>query len=136
MEIRALSSEEQKALEDGLSLAAKIIDGETPLSVDQVQEVYNILQAKHSDFAEGVIAVGLALGQLIVEISDYEWVRVTDEYGEETALSPPGIQFACHPISMIQKRISRNEAVKIEHLRDESIRALAERTASGDCDRR
>lgn len=136
MEIRALSSEERKALEDGLSLVAKIADAETPLSVDHVQEVCNVLQTKHSDFPEGVIAVGLALGQLIVEISDYEWVRVIDEYGEETALSPPGGQFACHPISMVQKRINQNELVDIAHLRDESIRVLAERSAGGDYDRR
>ena len=136
MEIRALSPDERKALEDGLSLAAKLVDAEPPLSADQVQDVCNVLQTKHSDFAEGVIAVGLALGQLIVEISDYEWVRVIDEFGEETALSPPSVQFACHPISMIQKRISRNESVNIAHLRDESVRVLAERNADGDYDRR
>lgn len=42
---------------------------------------------------------------MIAAVTDYEWGRVSDEYGEETALSPPGLSVVCYAISMLEKRI-------------------------------
>jgi len=73
---------------------------------------------------------------MIAERTGWEWVRVTDEYGAETSLSPPGYMIACHPISMIQKRIAANEPVDLAELRDETIDVIERRIAEGYADER
>lgn len=132
MIIRKLSDDERSALEEGLALAAKLVDGEPPLSTVQVQELYNALLTDHPGYAEGVIVAGLAFGELIAVEGGYEWVRVGDEYGEETMLSPCGTQIVCAPISMIQKRIAASEAINIAELRDETIKMLQRQIDGGD----
>ena len=136
MKIRALSDEEASALANGLALAAKLVDGTVPLSTDQVQELYDALREVDLEFAEGRIALGLAFGETIVAKAGYEWVRVSDQFGEETSLSPHGIQLACHPITMLQKRLDRGEVVDIAELRDETIKTIETGLASGDYDKR
>lgn len=124
MNIRELTQEERDALEQGLDLAAKLVDGSRPLSAESVQELYEALLKRQGDFSEGVIAAGLSFGQLIADRAGYEWVRVSDEYGDETCLSPIGVQVMCAPISMIQKRMSQESRVNIPELRDETIQAI------------
>jgi hypothetical protein len=57
---------------------------------------------------------------------------VIDDNGEETCLSPLGKMIYCAPISMIQKRVRRNEALDIEVLVEETIRTVAAREQSGE----
>ncbi|MEL6361826.1 MAG: DUF3806 domain-containing protein [Pseudomonadota bacterium] len=136
MEIRPLNEEEHSALNDGLKLAARYVDDELPLSLDQVQSLYDVICQNHSENLEAQIAVGLAFGQTIASVTDYEWVRVKDEYGEETALSPAGLKAACHPISILQKRIAKKEQVNLGELRDGVIRIIESRRAEGAFDHR
>ncbi len=132
MEIRELNSEEVAALKQGLSLAAKLLGQPLPLTVNAVQELYDLLRQSDSDFAEAGIALGLSFGQLIADEVGYEWVRVCDEYGEETCLSPIGARLICAPISMIQKRLESGEIVNLVELRDETIRVISSRAKSGE----
>lgn len=124
MQIRPLNDEEVNALNEGLKLAAHLVSSALPLSMAEVQSLYDAIRNNHHDNTDAQIALGLAFGELITENTDYKWVRVHDEYGEETALSPPGVQVACHPISMLQKRVSKKEDVNIEELRDGTIKSV------------
>ena len=132
MEIRDLDASERAAHVDGLKLAAKLLDTSLPLSSSSVQELYEALNNRGNDYPEGAIACGLAFGQLIVEETGFDWVRVSDEYGDETCVSPSGAKLICSPISMIQKRLSRGERLDLEGLKNKVIAALAAKLDSGD----
>ena len=136
MEIRLLTAQEKSAVTDGLKLAAMWAATELPLSTAQVQDLFDAVRKDHADNATAQIAVGLAFGETIACETGYEWVRVTDEYGEETALAPKGIEVSCHPIRMLQKCISRGEPTNIVELRDATIKNVEEMIASGNYRRR
>jgi len=122
--IRPLSETEQSALYDGLDVASKIIDKPRPLTSDNIQELYDFFIRTENDFSEGIIALGLSFGQLFIEEAGYEWVRVHDEYGEETCVAPKSININCSPISMIQKRLSAKEHIDINSLYDETVKTI------------
>jgi len=117
VKIRKLSSDEIVALNDGLALAGKLLNKRLPLSVSDVQNLYDYFVSSGSEFQEGSIGLGLSFGQLIVDSGKFEWVRVEDKYGEETVVSPIGSMTICAPISIIQKRIERKEDINIESLK-------------------
>lgn len=131
MNIEPLTNEEEEAREEALQLAAQYLASPLPLTIDKVQELYDVVLDEFPENSKASIAVGIAFGEAIAEKSGYEWVRVTDEYGAETALAPAGIAVACHPISMIQKRIDANESVKLAELRDETIKVIEDRISLG-----
>ncbi|MDZ7628569.1 MAG: DUF3806 domain-containing protein [Parvularculaceae bacterium] len=93
--------------------------------------LYDAIRTDHPDNVEALVAVGLAFGETIAQKAGFEWVRVKNEYGEETALAPKGIEVACHPISMLQKRIAVREPVAITELRDATIKIVEELASSG-----
>lgn len=78
-----------------------------------------------------MIATGIAFGELISRKAGYDWVRVIDEWGSETCLSPKGWDGTCHPISMIQKRTARREDIDMGELRDDTIRTVQKRIDAG-----
>jgi hypothetical protein len=63
----------------------------------------------------------LAFGDELLKHGEFEWVRVTDDYGEETCVAIRGLSVYCSPISMIQKRISRGELPDFVELRKATI---------------
>lgn len=99
--------------------------------MEKVQELYQVVAENFRDYDTAQIAVGIAFGEMIAEKTGWEWVRVTDEYGAETSLSPSGYTIACHPISMIQKRIAAYEPVDLTELRDETVDVIERRIAEG-----
>jgi hypothetical protein len=131
LQIRPLTAEEEEAREAALQMAARLVGATPPHTVEQVDELYKVLRDEYPNFLEGQIAVGVAFGELIAAKSDYEWIRVTDEYGSETALAPRGVQGACHPISMMQKRIDERADIDIGRTRDATIEIIEERIRSG-----
>jgi uncharacterized protein DUF3806 len=131
LEIRALTIEEEEARREALQMAARLVGGTPPLTVREVGELYIVLRDQYPDFLEGQIAVGIAFGELIAANSGYEWIRVTDEHGSETALSPPGLQGCCHPISMMQKRIKERADIDIAQTINATIQVIEERVRSG-----
>lgn len=131
MDIRPLSDDEEVFRQQALALAAQYLDSASPLSMKKVQELYQVVAKNFRDYDKAQIAVGIAFGETIAEKAGWEWVRVTDEYGAETSLSPPGYTIACHPISMIQKRIAAYEEVDLAELRAETIDVIERRIAEG-----
>lgn len=132
MQIRSLNADEVLALQQALELAARLVDRTLPLQIEAVQELYNALADGEADLAEANIALGLSFGQLIADEAGYEWVRVSDEYGEETCLSPIGVQLICAPISMIQKRLQSGDHPDLAELRDETISVISSRIELGE----
>lgn len=126
--LRPLASDEVAARDAGLDLAARLINASRPLRLDQVQALYDaILGGRVDGGGDASIAVGLAFGEQIVSTAAFEWMRVSDEYGDETCVSPPGKEIFCAPISMIQKRLKRREAIDVARLRDEMIEVIQRR---------
>lgn len=130
MQIRPLADDEIKARDAGLEMAARLVGEPRPLSLAHVQALYDVLLVEEGG-TEALIALGLAFGEQVAAASDFEWVRVSDEYGDETCLAPPRKQIFCAPISMIQKRIGRQERLDIAVLRDETIATVRKRIAEG-----
>lgn len=131
IQVRPLSGAERDALQQGLDMAARLLDLPRPLSASDVQMLYDIIRDAHRDADEAIIALGLAFGQLIADAADFEWLRVQDEYGEETALARKGFAAYCHPISMMQKRIEHGQQENLSELRDTTIRMIQDRVENG-----
>ncbi len=124
MEISALNSEQRNALNDGLNFAARIAGKVRPINSETVQKLYDDFLNENVTNTEAIISLGLSFGQLFVEKNEFEWVRVSDEYGEETVVSPKGWRTICSPISMIQKRLERNEHVDICDLYENTVSSI------------
>ncbi len=131
MNIRGLTAEQAQALNEAIALAAEYLAADPPFSVAQVQELFNAVVRDHPENVKAQIALGAAFGELIVSQANYEWVRVSDEYGEETALCHRETAVTCFPISMLQKRISKREEVDLVELCDATIAVVAEAVATG-----
>lgn len=112
---RALTRDEQRAMEQALVLAARIA-GTSSLGFPELQSLYDrmLMQSDRDD--EEVIALGMAFGAAINEWAGFDWVRVSDEWGDETCVGPPHKTTHCAPISMIQKRLNRQEEVDLQEL--------------------
>jgi hypothetical protein len=114
-EYRTLNTEELNALEQGLALAASMAGMASELSMQQVQSLYDkALRKKPSD--DELIAIGLAFGQQIIAKTGFAWVRISDQWGDETCVGPVGRSLHCAPISMIQKRLDRRDREDLETL--------------------
>lgn len=124
---RALNDEERAALEDGLLLASKLAAVENlagigaALSMAHVQALYDKALAKKIQNDAVLTAIGLAFGQQIIAQSGFEWVHLSDEYGAETVVGPAGKSINCAPISMVKKRLEREEDVDLQWLATEII---------------
>jgi hypothetical protein len=130
--IKPLSDEELAARDAALEMAAQLVGSELPLDADQVQALYDaLLQADVLGDSELAIAGGMAFGDLFVAGGIFEWVRVSDEYGEETCVAYRGKSIFLSPISMIQKRLNRQEQLSIAALRDDTAHTIETRIAEG-----
>ncbi len=58
-------------------------------------------------------ALGVTLGDLIVQQSPMEWVQVSDQYGTDPALAVPRTSLLMFPLTMISKRIESGESVDV-----------------------
>jgi len=109
MNHRALTDDERAAMEQALQLAARTIGRPLPLSFEHVQGFYDALLGQAKPNEDEVIALGIAYGAAINESAQFDWVRVSDLWGDETCVGPPHKTIHCAPISMVQKRILRGE---------------------------
>lgn len=131
MLIRSLNPAEAQALQDGLALASRLIGKTPPFSGAQVQALYDAILEDGEGQEATRIALGLAFGEMIVGMGCADWVRIADEYGEETGLRHKKATVVCHPISMIDKRISGREPVDVVKLCSDTIKALEDMVTSG-----
>jgi len=123
-EIRPLTVAEVEALEAGLNLASRLADAPRPLRSDQIEALYNLIYGSDARKTDHIIAVGLAFGDDLLRHGAFEWVRVIDDYGDETCVAIPGLSVYCAPISMIQKRLSRGELPGFVELRKATISSM------------
>ncbi|MDF2232602.1 DUF3806 domain-containing protein [Albimonas sp. CAU 1670] len=61
-------------------------------------------------------AMGIGLGDALVQALGLEWATVEDAYGSDPALIRPGLSLVVHPPTMISKRIERGETVDVHVL--------------------
>lgn len=126
MTARTLTASEAEELEAGLVFAAQILRTERPLSLDQVQSLYDAFLQEGIDDRDAVTALGMSFGECIIASGPFEWLRVIDdEYGDETSIGVLGAAIYLHPISMLQKRLEEQEKIEIEQLCDDSLTQLA-----------
>ena len=116
IEFKKLSTDEKNNLVRTLSYSARIAGKDGALSISDVNSLYASFIEEQIQDAGARIALGIAFGQLFADRGDFEWVRVSDEYGEETALAVVGKKITIFPISMIQKRLENRDKLNIESL--------------------
>ncbi len=132
MKISGLTVEQAQAVAEAIALAADYLETDPPFSPVEVQRLYDAVARDRSDQVEARIAVGMAFGEMIVDKAGYQWVRVSDEYGEETALCHRAAAVTRFPVSMLQKRLSRREEVDLVELRDSTIAVVEDAVADGN----
>ncbi len=128
---RALNAEERDALEQGLALASRLAFLSRPLTMVDVQKLYDDALREKRIGDEALIAIGLAFGQQIINQTGFDWVRVSDQWGDETCVGPAGKSLNCAPISMIQKRLDRDEAIDLATLAATISRSMNESIERG-----
>lgn len=61
-------------------------------------------------------SLGITLGDALAQELKMDWVIVEDEYGRDPALRFPGTTVLAFPLTMISKRIERDERVVVVEL--------------------
>ena len=133
--LRALSTDDLGALEAGLDFAARIADAPRPLDIANVQRLYDDYLNEQITDEDAIISLGLAFGDEVRRHGNFVWARVVDKYGDETCVAAPKHEVHSAPISMIQKRLRRQERIDLKHLRDATIAVMEERILSGAAER-
>lgn len=62
--------------------------------------------------------LGVALGDALAQALGMDWVTIEDRYGRDSALRFPGTTVLAFPLTMISKRIERDEKVTVAELFD------------------
>ena len=70
-------------------------------------------------------SLGVALGDVLATELPLHWVMVTDEYGTDPTLRFKETTFQINALTMISKRIERDEAVDVSRLLDITREQLA-----------
>lgn len=134
MEIRALNDEEQDALKSGRHFFHKLcvqlkMD---PQNLASLQQLFDEAVAGQLPVREAILSLGIAFGDHIAAEYPLEWVRVSDEYGEETVLARKSSQLIIAPISVIQKRIDSREMWDLSELAERLAALIEGKFESGD----
>lgn len=74
--------------------------------------------------------LGVAFGDALAQELGMRWVAVNDEYGRDPALELPETSVVIFPLTMISKRIERDEEVDVFRI-FESVCAKVREVASG-----
>jgi len=136
MKIKSLNAAEIAACEEPLNVFSDEVGQSRPIGLSVLQSFYDITLTHHQDNEDLKLVIGLAFGDYIASREGYEWVRVEDDYGEETALSPPATSLTVFPISMIQKRLNKEEKTDLTKLYSDTIALLREMIEDGNYDKR
>jgi len=72
-------------------------------------------------------SLGITLGDVFVQKRGFNWVAVEDEYGRDPALQLPRTSILLFPLTMISKRIEREEEVDIYDLFEEVTKWIEEK---------
>lgn len=121
-------------MEAALLLAARMAKEPLPLGFETVQQLYDSMLKQTERDEEEVIALGIAFGAAINARARLDWVRVSDQWGEETCVGPPHKTIHCAPISMVQKRLNRDERIDLEQLANTVIATIQSKVTENQTD--
>jgi hypothetical protein len=131
--ISRLNAEQLLKLEDARKLAASLCDRLPPLSAAEVQVLFDVVVELHVDHPGAVEALGVVFGDMFTGSADFEWAWVEDDWGGEPSIVRIGYDGICHPLSMIEKRISRSERTSLLALREATVAMIDAMIADGRC---
>jgi Domain of unknown function (DUF3806) len=132
LNLRQLSPDEIGTREAGLDLAAHLAGVPRPMTIDDVQALYDALLDVSQPPSEALTAVGLSFAEQIVAASGFEWAHVSDdEFGDEVCVAAPKNEIYCSPISMVEKRLKQGERLSLAELRDDTIATIRRRIEQG-----
>jgi hypothetical protein len=77
-------------------------------------------------------ALGIAFGDAVAQYLMLDWVSVDDEFGSDPALNWPGTSIYSYPMTMISKRMERDEPVDVHELFEATCSRLNEMAHSGE----
>ncbi|MCQ2208438.1 MAG: DUF3806 domain-containing protein [Paludibacteraceae bacterium] len=106
---------------------------------DDAQDEYNTLEGKFH-LLQGILrngyyqkdetmelqTLGFCLGEMLNELLGTHWVKVTDDHGTDFAIRYKDSSIILFPVTMISKRVERDEEVDIELLLVESNDHMSE----------
>ena len=70
--------------------------------------------------------LGVTFGDALAQGLGLEWVTVIDEYGRYPALRKPGTTVVVFPLTMLSKRIERDQVVDVGALFEATTKAVSE----------
>jgi hypothetical protein len=86
---------------------------QSPATLDVLQQILDGELVNH----DGLLAVGVALGRVMAtNIPGLDWWAVVDEFGRDLCLRYEQTTLRVNPVTMISKRVSRNEKVDVMEL--------------------
>lgn len=132
LKIRNLNERELEALDQSRKLAMRLMNVSSDYTTHDFNRAYFDVLENTPDNLQFQNALGVAFGDLILSGKDYHWLRTEDNYGEETAVGMHEHKIVCHPITMIQKRLSAKVTVNSGELVASTIRAMEDMRASGE----
>jgi hypothetical protein len=72
--------------------------------------------------------LGITFGDALAQELGMEWVMVTDEHSRDPAIRFPGTTVLIFPLTMISKRVERDEAVNVQDLFEKTIGVVKDMT--------
>jgi len=77
-------------------------------------------------------SLGLAFGEVLVNEVGFHWVIVEDKYGRDPAIKFRSTSVLAFPLTMISKRIERDERPDLQYLLRSVRREVAQHAAESD----
>ena len=125
--IRAMSDNMVKRIENQRNWVIGHLTENSTLKYDTVEGKLSLLQGildgnfYHKNQTMELQSLGITFGDLLAQDLDLEWVEVEDEYGISPALKHKNTtsiyeNILLFPLTMISKRIEKDEAVDVEYL--------------------
>ena len=79
-----------------------------------------------------IISLGVAFGEQVRRRGHFSWVRLVDEFGEETVLVHDDAEIILSPVSMIKKRIDERDHYNLDELCNGAIAQVDELIETGN----
>jgi hypothetical protein len=123
--IRKLSDQTIKRLEAQRTWVRNHYEPSAINNYDTVQGKLSLLDTIiksnwiNKDETNKLQCLGIALGDIFVQDLNFSWVEVEDQYGNDPALKLENTSLILFPLTMISKRIEKEETIDIMNLYNE-----------------
>lgn len=129
--ISALNEDDQKRLDDQRAVVTRYLTDESKpkfeTAAGKLGTLRALLEAKifQPDQTYELQSMGIVFGDVFVQDMGFSWVMVEDEYGRDPAIKYQETSIILFPLTMISKRIERDEQVDVFDLYN-GVAALAQ----------